>query len=127
MRKQDDDLKIDISEIFGGDLSGPSDSIDESDIAAPAGPEAAPPTPAQTENNFQEWMNVRNAELETKAQNLELRLQEMQAQLAAVPPVVEPVPAQLPSIPVEDSLSLSPPTADSPIDFNAPIAPPFMG
>ena len=128
MRKPDDDLKIDISEIFGGDLSGPSDSIDEAEPSAPTASQAAVSTPAETENNFQEWMNTRNAELEAKAQDLEIRLQEMQAQLTANQAAVEiPAPPVSPPISIEAESPVPEPPADSPIDFNAPIAPPFMG
>lgn len=31
MRKPDDDLKIDISELFGGDLPSPSEKLEEAD------------------------------------------------------------------------------------------------
>ena len=128
MRKSDDDLKIDISEIFGGDLSGPSDSIDEAEPSAPTTSEAAVSTPVENENNFQEWMNSRNAELEAKAQDLEIRLQEMQAQLTANQAVEEiPVPPASPPMSTEAESPVPEPPADSPIDFNAPIAPPFMG
>ncbi|HJT24609.1 MAG TPA: hypothetical protein VJ873_08525, partial [bacterium] len=86
----------------------------QADVAAPSG----------TENQFQEWMNNRNAELEAKALELEKKFQ-------------EPPPAQtasgdnfsggeLMSAPIEPDVPAAPPSA-SPIDFNAPIAPPFMG
>jgi hypothetical protein len=128
MRKPDDDLKIDISEIFGGELSGPSDSIDEAETGPPNTSQAAVPTPAETENNFQDWMNSRNTELEAKAQDLEIRLQEMQAQLTANQAVGEiPAPPVSPSMSTEAESPVPEPPADSPIDFNAPIAPPFMG
>lgn len=134
MRKHDDELKIDISELFGGDLPSPSDTIDDSAAPAPTIPtptviEEIPATaPAEVDNKFQEWMNNRNAELEAKTQELEKRLQELQAQVAAKQTV--PEVAQVPPSPPPAATEINAPTepaADSPVDFSAPIAPPFMG
>ncbi|HEY5038492.1 MAG TPA: hypothetical protein VIJ93_05405, partial [bacterium] len=126
MRKSDDDLKIDISDLFGGELPSPSEELSATEeIAEPAVAEKAVPAPKENENKFQEWMDTRNAELEAKTQELELRLQEMQAQQTPPPaqtetPVVEEIQAAAEEVPIAA-------VTDSVIDFNAPIAPPFMG
>lgn len=117
MRKPDDDLKIDIADLFGGTVSGPSEQLEEA--AAFDEPLAGTGDPSASENHFQEWMNNRNAELEAKTIELEKKFQESATtdtlsagELLSAPAETEPV-----------VVSNSP----SPIDFNAPIAPPFMG
>ena len=139
MRKPDDELKIDISEIFGGDMPAPSDTIDETPEPTPVSTpvvEAPVATPSQVEQQFRDWMNNRNAELETKTQELEKRLQDLQNQLASSPAV--PPPAEEPeshftaqelttAVEPAPAAQIAAPAPDSPIDFSAPIAPPFMG
>lgn len=121
MRKPDDDLKIDIADLFGGVVSGPSEKLEEEASLEESGMGVAPPP--GTENQFQEWMSNRNAELEAKTLELEKKFQE---------PASPAMPAdnfsggELLSAP---SVHESPgtPSSASPVDFNAPIAPPFMG
>lgn len=122
MRKPDDDLKIEIADLFGGAIAGPSEKLEEETPAEESA--AAATAPAQVENQFQEWMNNRNAELEAKTQELEKKFQE-------VPPVVPGPPdtlsgGELMSVP-SDPLTTAAPATSSAIDFDAPIAPPFMG
>lgn len=139
MRKQDDDLKIDITDIFGGEVAAPPPKAQAAPGAIPsASPSAAAPAeaPVESESQFQEWISARNQELEMKARELERRLQEINSQqnLEASSPqevitetvetVEVPAPSPAPS-PEPPPTAPSPP--DSPIDFNAPIAPPFMG
>ncbi len=79
MRRPDDEMKIEISELFGGELNSPHKTGE----TAAAGPSGAHPTPeehAARETKFQEWMNNREKELELKAQELERRLHEIHAQ-----------------------------------------------
>jgi len=129
MRKPDDDLKIDINELFGGDISSVRESVEEPRHEA-AGVETAPAAePADTkaaERQFQEWMTAREKELELKTQELERRLQELRDQQLQTPPVPA---AEVPiSSPVLEEVAppVAEATADSPIDFNAPILPPFL-
>lgn len=123
MRKPDDDLKIDIADLFGGDISGPSEKLEEAAVEAP--PESATPSAAsvEAENNFQEWMNSRNVELEAKSLELEKKFQEAAATAA---PNETLSGSELLTATTEESRP-APAAAASPIDFNAPIAPPFMG
>ncbi len=126
MRKPDDELKIDISELFGGDLSGPSEKLEEAVDAGESPKSVSPPSSAsaEAENHFQEWMNSRNMELEAKSQELERRFQEASA--ADVAPVETFSSSELLGTPGEEKPA-PPPFSASPIDFNAPMAPPFMG
>lgn len=125
MRKPGDDLKISISELFGGDLPDPSDILD--DVEEPSPSQSASPSSIEAEGQFQEEIIIRNRELEMKTQELERRLQEMQAQLPKAGDVADSISAQeLQSVPMIPEPS-EVPTADSPIDFNAPIALPFIG
>ncbi len=126
MRKPDDDLKIDIADLFGGDLSGPSEKLDEASalMDSPAGFPAQTLSSPEADNHFKEWMNSRNVELEAKSQELEKKFLETSA--------AEMVPAEkfsgseilTASSDAENSTNSA---STSPIDFNAPIAPPFMG
>lgn len=157
MRRPDDEMKIDISELFGGDLSHSAKTEEAAGAHNASAPSAE--AHAERETKFQEWMVNREKELELKAQELERRLHEIHAQqnletsspsldlasevaaepeAAAAPPpeaavVAEPEPEQVPvPPPVVELVQLSepPPEAapqESPIDFSAPIAPPFMG
>ncbi len=137
MTKKNEDLKIDINEIFGGDLPSPSEALDVPvpSPAAPAGTEAVPNEPepvAEAEKNFQDWMAARNQELEMKALELERRLKELQAQQSLSEPVDSLSGQALQTAVVEEKApppppQSAPPTSDSPIDFDAPMAPPFMG
>ncbi len=122
MKKPDDDLKINISEIFGGDLPSPSDSIDENEPKPQEAPlETQKQTVAESETQFQEWMKIRNAELEAKSQELERRLQEIKEQTEQKVQVEEIPPTQ------SETAAEIPTAQPPPIDFDAPIAPPFMG
>jgi hypothetical protein len=124
MRKSDDDLKIDIADLFGEELPSPSDAIED---AAPAKPQAAtaPPgpdrTPSEAEAQFKEWMDNRNSELETKVRELEMRLQELKQQPAPPPPP----PLVVPAVPPQESAGS--PAKASAVDFDAPISAPFAG
>lgn len=128
MRKQDDDLKIDISDLFGGDVPAPPPT-------GAAAAEPAAPTQEQ-ENEFQEWMSARNEALEAKTLELERKLHENSPEpFPQGPddqlPTTEEAPAAVPEAPpVVEEAPVAPPapaTPESPIDFNAPITPPFMG
>jgi hypothetical protein len=144
MRKPDDDLKIDITELFGGDMPSPSDTLEEPAVAAAATTTSTEPVPEtsadETETRFQEWMNGRNKEIETKVQELEQRLQEVQVKPAVPTTPVEPdnfsgdelksavvPPPESKSAPAPPPEIKPAPAEESPIDFSAPIAPPFMG
>lgn len=149
MRKPDDELKIDILELFGGELPSPSESLEEVISETTSTASSVEETPKETEGQFQEWMVARNKELELKSQELERRLQELQNQQSAPMDAtvdtlsieslqevvgepeahkVDPSP-EISSGPVLEVLSESVPVLssnNSPIDFSAPIAPPFM-
>jgi len=141
MAKKNEDLKIDINEIFGGDLPSPSEALDvpvtvsSPDIPASSAVVANDPQPvAEAEKNFQDWMAARNQELEMKALELERRLKELQAQQNPVEPSDSLSGQALQTAVVEEKEPPPPPppqlvapAADSPIDFDAPMAPPFMG
>src|ERR1700722_14169630 len=105
MRKSDDELKIDISESFGGDLEPArqaAEKIEEAaanPVAVDAG-EAAPP--AVVEQNYQDWMSEREKALEAKTQELERPLQELvnqKLQTPAAAPVEIPPPAVIEETP----------------------------
>jgi hypothetical protein len=128
MRKPDDELKINISELFGGDLPSPSETLEDVPASVPA-PDSPEPlkVPAEVENQFQEWMSQRNQELEAKSLELERQLQE-----TPLPPVPTPETPEVFSIQelanaVDEPPEAKPVSAGSPVDFDAPIAPPFMG
>jgi hypothetical protein len=125
MRKPDDDLKIDIADLFGGDLSGPSEKLEESAALMDSAAElSAQPPSSGTENHFQQWMNSRNVELEAKSQELEKKFQGAPVSERISP---EKFSAQeLLTVPPEAETPATT-NSSSPIDFNAPIAPPFMG
>ena len=77
MRKPDDELKINIAELFGGDLPSPSEALEDvsasdTSVSSPI-PSKIPP---EVENQFQEWMNQRNEEWKPKSFELEKKLQE---------------------------------------------------
>ena len=126
MRKPDDDLKIDISDLFGGELSGPSDTLEEAAGDAPVSSASTGPASAEAESQFKQWMDNRAVELEAKSLELERRHQQ-----AASAPTAEPVAdtftgGELLTAP-PPSQPPPPPASASPIDFNEPIAPPFSG
>lgn len=130
MRKPDDDLKIDISELFGGEMPGPSETLEDTPPpktpATSQTPVPAAPSSTESESQFQEWMKTRNEELELKAQELERRLQELQqAQQtpSAAPDSLSGLDFQTEVVGEKTEV----PSGDSPIDFSAPITPPFMG
>jgi len=120
MRKPDDDLKIDIADLFGGIITGPSEQLEE----AAALEELPAGTPSASENEFQEWMSNRNAELEAKTIELGKKFQEPAPSETAPTDVL--LGGELLSAPAEAEPAAAP-SPTSPIDFNAPIAPPFMG
>ena len=128
MRRPDDELKINISELFGGDLPSPSESLEDVSASEPSSASPmSPQIPPEVESQFQEWMNHRNQELEAKSLELERKLQE-----APVPPV-NPPPETLKIASVENATiaieeaPVKSVASISPVDFDAPIAPPFMG
>lgn len=138
MRKPDDDLKIDIADLFGGEL-GPSDVLSE-DTAENAA--AAPaPTQAEKDHQLQEWRVERDRQLQEKSQEIERKIQEAAVQTpeppASIPEIPEipivPVteaPAPVPEITIPEIPEIPLAEAEVPlptVDFNAPMAPPFMG
>jgi len=134
MRKSDDDLKIDINELFGGDISAVRQSVEQSNQVVPEAPEspgtqAAPPSSPNdikiAEQQFQEWMTIREKELEAKTQELERRLEELRdQQLQAAQATVMSTEAD--PVLEESAPPANEPVVESPIDFNAPILPPFV-
>jgi hypothetical protein len=119
MRKPDDDLKIDISDLFGGDLGGPSEALEEgiSETNAPAKSQAPVETSPEAENKFQLWIESRNAELEAKSQELEQKIQQAPDTLSG---------NELQSVSEQEEVpgALN---SNSPVDFNTLVAPPFTG
>ncbi len=147
MRKSDDELKIDISELFGGDLEPARQAVEKIEEAAssPETPEAAvSEPPAAVEQKYQDWISEREKELEAKTQELERRLQdllEQKLQAAQTAPVEEaPVEAQAARVesivseapvPVEPGAAVeAPPPAEAnaglDIDFSQPMSAPFL-
>ena len=150
MRRPDDEMKIDISELFGGELNSPH-KTDETSTSGHGASQPSPEEHADRETKFQEWMDNREKELELKAQELERRLHEIHAQQnletsspsldlsaetmveaepvqAAAPETVQaPEPPEEPAVPVEAPAPAESPAEKPLIDFDAPIAPPFMG
>jgi hypothetical protein len=127
MRKPDDDLKIDIADLFGEELPSPSDAIEDASPSVKAAVAAPAPTvektPTETESQFKEWMDSRNTELESKVRELELRLQELKQQ-PPPPPPPPPAPVEVVASP---SAPVAAPEPALAVDFNAPIAVPFAG
>jgi hypothetical protein len=128
MRKPDDELKINISELFGGDLPSPSETLEDipADAPSPDSP-ARSNIPPEVENQFQEWMSQRNQELEAKSLELERKLQEAPPPASPAPEAPEIFSIQELANAVEEPPEAKPASAGSPVDFDAPIAPPFMG
>ncbi|HVM32625.1 MAG TPA: hypothetical protein VMU88_05790 [bacterium] len=134
MRKSDDELKIDITELFGGDLAPARQAVEQLEATqAPAVPEeaaaepAAPAAPAAVEQQYQDWMSAREKELEAKTQELEKRLQDLleqklQAAQGSAPAEPE-APAAVESAPAPVE---APAPEAGEIDFSQPMAPPFM-
>jgi hypothetical protein len=124
MKKRDDDLKIDISEIFGENWEPPKPS-GKSPSAEP--PETASETTKLTteeaEQAFLEWRAQRDKELENKTRELEKQIQEAQAAAAAQ----AAAPAAGGEAVAAPEGTPAPTEAVSPVDFDAPIAPPFAG
>jgi hypothetical protein len=141
MRKPDDDLKIDLSELFDGVVpSAPSDELSPGD-----------------DDRFQEWVEGRDKKMELQALELEKRLREVNnpkimesaspsleippeppaaraAQPPPPPPPLEEAPPPPPEpvlpaeVPAEEPRAEVLPAEPAPmVDFDAPIRPPFMG
>src|SRR5271154_3803318 len=131
MRKPDDDLKIDISELFGGEMPGPSETLEDTvPLKAVPDPQASLPVASsstESENQFQDWMKTRNEELELKAQELERRLQELQQTQQAPATSPDSLSGTDLQTAIEVEKTQNAPPGDLQIDFSAPIAPPFMG
>jgi len=153
MRKSDDELKIDISELFGGDLEPARQAVEKIEEAASA-PEAAGAAvsepPAAVEQKYQDWMSAREKELESKTQELERRLQDLleqklqatqtapvaevpvETQEAPVPPSEAPVAIEetAPEVEVAAPQAVEAAAADSSagldIDFSQPMSAPFL-
>lgn len=121
MRKPDDDLKISISDIFGGDVT-PLDSKSGELSASEAGSGSAEP-----DSDYQAFIDERKKLLEVKTAEIESVLPPgtasigIEATSAQQEPVYEAAPE-----PVAEPAPEAPPTEDV-IDFNAPMRPPFMG
>jgi hypothetical protein len=124
VKKRDDDLKIDISEIFGenweppkpGDASQPAASPETVD-------ETTKMTTEEAEKAFLEWRAQRDEELEAKALELEKKLQE----------TLTPSAAET-STPTGSDETVAVPDGNQataeviqPVDFDAPMARPFTG
>lgn len=120
MRKPDDDLKIDIMELFGGDLPSPSDTLEDTPSPGEAAPTALPAetTTSETENQAREpegGVNTEEVVQEPAAQETQSQASDetfSASELQSTQPEVEATPPEVPK---------------SSIDFNAPIKPPFMG
>jgi|SRR5581483_9912381 len=127
MRKPDDDLKIDILELFGGELPSPSEALSETiseespQIASSSGP------PLELDNQFKEWMDNRNEVLDAKSLELGKKLQDVPLNPTLEVPENETLSIQDIAATPSDEVTSPPPIVDSPIDFSAPIALPFMG
>ncbi|HTC20954.1 MAG TPA: hypothetical protein VK859_08910 [bacterium] len=128
MRKPDDELKINISELFGGDLPSPSETLEDIPATVPSSesPEASK-IPPEVESQFQEWMSQRNQELEAKSLELERQFQEPPLPAVPVPETPEVFSLQELTDAVEEPPVTKSASTGSPVDFDAPIAPPFMG
>ncbi len=111
MKKPDDDLKIDISEIFGGELPELPAEKKTSNETVPQAQEDAGELSRDTQAQYQAWFTAREKELESKTKNLEKRVEELQLQLSQTTKMDE---IHSPALP------------PSPVDFNAPIPPPFF-
>ena len=124
MKKRDDDLKIDISEIFGDGWTPPPSPGETPPASGNSQPMDTPPVPSspESETAFQAWRVLRDKELESKSQEMEKHLQEINIPPAAINPAAESVPE-----PTTISESEAGTETISPVDFNAPMAPPFMG
>lgn len=125
MKKPDDDLKIDISEIFGGDIS---------EISSENGERSVMETPSQADSTeltgemsaqYKEWFAAREKELENKAKDLEKRLQELQNQISRA--TSENKTSEAASLTLPSEIGATSGSDQSPVDFNAPIRPPFFG
>ncbi len=128
MRKPDDELKINISELFGGDLPSPSEILEDITTDEPFTVSPAQSgIPSEIENQFHEWMDQRNQKLEAHTLELERKLKE------ATPPEGPPIDTLEPLTiqEITNNTDAPPETkrvlSDSPVDFDAPIAAPFMG
>lgn len=130
MKKPDDELKIDISELFGGELSNtpdPSEEIVENVDGAVSEIAFIQVEAAAKDAQYQEWLLNRQKEMEIKSLELGKKIQEENAQLTEEQPNQENASAEIVS---EDKITvpeISNTDKGSPIDFDAPIAPPFMG
>ncbi len=151
---KDEELKIDLSDLsdlFGGDVSDVKESMERSERMATeveslsAGEREALDTierkaaeertreeqsalekleaeralrerEQEVERRYREMMEARERELEEKTRELESRLQQMQQTVAPAEPPSAPAPAT----PLA-------PASSSPVDFSAPMPPPFSG
>ena len=137
MKKPDDDLRIDISEIFGGEIT-PLDSKSEELIQDDTSAEAA-----QSDANYQAFIDERNQILEVRTAEIESSSPssppppEMDQAVESFEPATESSPDVLPeptpevipeptSEPAQEQ-AVQEPQPEEAIDFNAPMAPPFMG
>lgn len=125
MRKKDEELKIDISDIFGGDVLAPPAAAQDS-----TGGETVAASPEQ-DAQFQEWMNTRNEALQTQSHDLEKKLHgSLHDSFPQAPDDQVAIPDEEPAL-VSEAVPTETVVAEtqggSAIDFSAPIAPPFMG
>ena len=125
MRKKDEELKIDISDIFGGDVQAPPEPSQGTEKGG-----SNVDSPAQ-DAEFQEWMNTRNEALQSQSQDLERKLHDsLHDSFPQAPDDQVMAPNEEPSLAPENtgSQAVAPEMeVGSLIDFSAPIAPPFMG
>ncbi len=124
MRKPDDELKINISELFGGDLPSPSETLDDITLEQTSVVSQVPSKILpDVKNQFQEWMDQRNQEPEAETLEVENKYIETLAPTNQEAENLKRTLAQKPPSAIETM----PAATDSPVDFNAPIVPPFMG
>ena len=133
MKKPDDDLKIDISEIFGGELN-PIDTKSEE-----SSPSEMEPGTEESDSKYQAFIDERNKLLEAKTAEIESGLTRPLIPVE-VEPAVEfgekeivptPEPVSEPAVETDPELALESgpvePQSEVVIDFNTPMMPPFMG
>lgn len=115
MRKQDEDLKIDITEIFGG-MVMPLEEKKEQETTT----EAQTVSP-ESEQSYQAFIDERNKILEERTAEIETVIPPLEENhIAETPPVETETPPS-----TDDSVFPSIVTTEEVINFDAPMAPPF--
>ncbi|MGH7739886.1 MAG: hypothetical protein ACREL1_07045 [bacterium] len=134
MRKPDDEMKIDIAELFGGDLTPERKAVEEIQAASESQDPMSAPQSVAADENYRAWLDAREKELAEKTQELDRRLQELAEQKRLLDQAVVAPPAEIsaeelaapsPSAPAQPSSA--PETLRlSEIDFDQPIQAPFI-